>query len=597
MTPATSGQSAIDPITFEVLRNAFDAISDEMAYTVVRSARSTMIKDCMDFSAALCSADGDLIAQAVTIPLMMCAIPDALRAILRKFGDDIAPGDCIILSDPYEGGSHLPDIFMFTPVFVDERLIAFSATCAHHADVGGMTPGSGSSDATEIFQEGIRIPVVKLYDAGHLNQPLIETLERNVRFPSMYRGDLEAQRAACLSGEREFLNLVRRYGADTLTDCIGALLDYAERLCRSEIEDFPDGIYEFTDFIDEDGLDPDPIPIHLRLTIEGDRVNADFSDSAPQVRGSLNCSLSFTKACVFTAIKCFCRGEIPPNSGFFRPIEVIAPEGTVLNVAFPGATFMRGLTGYRVNNVLFGALAQAMPDRAIAADEGGTTIVAMDGYDTDGERFLYMETISGAWGGRANLDGIDCASNVTGLQSNTPVEVLETEYPIEVVQYGFVPDTGGAGRTRGGLGLVREYRYLADAGSLQIRADRVRFAPYGLFGGEPGGKGKNQMNAAGKNIPLAAKVKKVPLAKGDTVRHELAGGGGYGWSFERDTELVLEDVLNDKVSLAAARKEYGVVLDTDPLAVDKIKTAKARDKLRRAVDPSRPPVAIRESTK
>ncbi len=258
---------------------------------------------------------------------------------------------------------------------------------------------------------------------------------------------------------------------------------------------------------------------------------------------------------------------------------------------------MRGLTGYRVNNVLFGALAQAMPDRAIAADEGGTTIVAMDGYDTDGERFLYMETISGAWGGRANLDGIDCASNVTGLQSNTPVEVLETEYPIEIVQYGFVPDTGGAGRTRGGLGLVREYRYLADAGSLQIRADRVRFAPYGLFGGEPGGKSKNQMITAGKNVTLAAKVKKVPLAKGDMVRHELAGGGGYGWSFERDPELVLEDVLNDKVSLVAARKEYGVVLDTDPLAVDEARTAKAQDKLRRAVDPSRPPVAIRESTK
>ena len=596
MTPATPGRPAIDPVTFEVLRNAFESISDEMAFTVVRSARSTMIKDCMDFSAALCSADGDLIAQAVTIPLMMCAIPDALRVILRKFGDDIAYGDCIILSDPYEGGSHLPDIFMFSPIFVDKRLIAFSATCAHHADVGGMTPGSGASDATEIFQEGIRIPIVKLYDAGHLNGPLIETLERNVRFPRMFRGDLEAQRSACLSGEREFLNLVRRYGVDTLINGIGALLDYAERLCRREIENFPDGTFEFTDFIDEDGLDPDPIPIRLRLTIEGDRVSADFSDSAPQVRGSLNCSLSFTKACVFTAIQCFCKGDIPPNSGFFRPIEVIAPEGTVLNVAFPGATFMRGLTGYRVNNVLFGALAQAMPDRAIAADEGGTTIVAMDGYDSDGERFLYMETISGAWGGRADQDGIDCASNVTGLQSNTPVEVLETEYPIEVIQYGFITDTGGAGRTRGGLGLVREYRYLADAGNLQIRADRVRFAPYGLFGGKPGGKSKNQLSTADKKVTLAAKVKNVPLVKGDVVRHEMAGAGGYGWSFERDPEKVLNDVLNEKVSLAAARQDYGVVLDSDRLTVDKVKTAKARDRMRRAVDPSRPPLVNRGST-
>jgi N-methylhydantoinase B len=581
----------IDPVTFEVLRMGLDAIADEMAYTIVRSARSTMIKDCMDYSASLCTAKGELIAQAVNIPVMMCSTPDALLPTIKKLGPTLAPGDCIILSDPYEGGSHLPDIFMFTPIFWEGRLIGFSSTCAHHADVGGMVPGSGSSDATEIFQEGLRIPIVKLYEAGKPNAALYELILRNVRFPAMLEGDLEAQRAACLIGERELQRLVARYGVDTVVNGMEALLDYSERIVREEITAMPDGVYEFTDYVDEDGMDPDPIPIRLSLEIRGDRVIADFSASAKQVRGSINCSLSVTKASTFTALKCFCREPFPPNSGFFRPIEVIAPEGTVLNVAFPGATFMRGLTIYRINNVLFGALARAMPERAIAADEGGTSIVVMEGRDAEDERFLYMETISGAWGGRAGADGLDCASNVTGLQSNTPVEVLESEYPIELVQYGFVPDSGGAGKHRGGLSLLREYRYLADAGTLQIRADRVRFAPYGLFGGQPGGRSGNWLDPYGTNVRLESKVKNRPLKRGEVVRHMLAAGGGYGWPFERAVAAVVDDVRDGKVTVQAALREYGVALDPDSLAVNEAETAQQRAGMRAAVDADHPPLS------
>ena len=267
----------IDPVTFEVLRMGLDTIADEMAYTIVRSARSTMIKDCMDYSASLCTAHGDLIAQAVNIPVMMCSTPDALLPTIRKLGPTLAPGDCIILSDPYEGGSHLPDIFMFVPIFWDGRLVAFSSTCAHHADVGGMVPGSGSSDATEIFQEGLRIPIVKLYEGGKPNAALYELILRNVRFPSMLEGDLEAQRSACLIGERELHRLIGRYGVDTVVNGMAALLDYSERIVREEIRAMPDGVYEFTDYVDEDGMDPDPIPIRLSLEIRGDRVIADFS--------------------------------------------------------------------------------------------------------------------------------------------------------------------------------------------------------------------------------------------------------------------------------------------------------------------------------
>jgi N-methylhydantoinase B len=580
----------IDPITFEVLRMALDAIADEMAYAIVRSARSTMIKDCMDYSASLCTARGDLIAQAVNIPVMMCSTPDALLPSIKKLGPTLAPGDCIILSDPYEGGSHLPDIFMFTPIFWEGRLVAFSSTCAHHADVGGMTPGSGSSDATEIFQEGLRIPSVKLYERGRPNEALYELILRNVRFPEMLRGDLEAQRSACLIGEREIHCLIERYGVDTLANAMNALLDYSERIVREEIRAMPDGVYEFTDYVDEDGMDPDPIPIRVKLEILGDRVIADFSESAQQVRGSINCSLSVTKASTYTAVKCFCRQPFPPNSGFFRPIEVIAPEGSLLNVAFPGATFMRGLTIYRINNVLFGALARAMPDRAIAADEGGTSIVVMEGHDAENERFLYMETISGAWGARASADGIDCASNVTGLQSNTPVEVLETEYPIEVVQYGFVPDSGGAGRHRGGMSLLREYRFLNDRGTLQMRADRVRFAPYGLYGGRPGGRSANWFDPYGGNVRLESKVKNRPLKRGDVVRHVLAGAGGYGWPFERDATAVAADVRDGKVTVEGARRDYGVALDAVTLSLDEAETSRLRSEMRAAVDFANPPL-------
>jgi N-methylhydantoinase B len=590
MKPLVNRELTIDPITFEVLRNGLDAIADEMAYTIVRSARSTMIKDCMDYSASLCTARGDLIAQAVNIPVMMCSIPDALYVVVQKFRDNLFPGDCIILSDPYEGGSHLPDIFMFTPVFHNGRLIAFSATCAHHSDVGGMAPGSAATEAFEIYQEGLRIPAVKLYEQGQPNMALYETILRNVRFPKTLRADLEAQRAANAIGEREMMRLIARYGDNTVVAAMESLLDYSERLCREAISAMPDGVYEFTDYVDEDGISPDPIPIRLKLTISGDRVIADFTESSPQVRSSLNCSLSVTKASTFTAIKCFCDNEFPPNSGFFRPITVIAPEGSLLNVAYPGATFMRGLTIYRINNTLFGALAQAMPERAIAADEGGTSIVLMEGYDDSDERFLYMETVSGAWGARARRDGIDCASNVTGLQSNTPVEILETEYPLEVVQYGFVPDSGGAGRQRGGMGLVREYRFMAEKGTLQMRADRVRFAPYGLFGGKPGGKSSNVFDPYGVSIRLEAKVKNRPIRRNDVVRHVLAGGGGYGWPFERPAEKVVEDVRDGKVTPEVARNVYGVAFHSVTLKLDEAETARLRTALRTAVDVTKPPL-------
>lgn len=366
-------------------------------------------------------------------------------------------------------------------------------------------------------------------------------------------------------------------------------MDHSELITRREIAALPDGTYTFTDHLDEDGLDPEAIPITVAVTIEGEELTADFTGTAPMCRGSLNCSLSFTKACVYTAVKCITRADIPENSGFFRPIHVVAPPGTVVHAVFPAATFMRGLTGYRINNVLFGALAQAAPHRVVAADEGGTTIVLIDGHDGGGERFMYMETISGTWGARPDKDGIDCASNVTGLQSNVPVEVLESEYPIRVERYGFIPDSGGAGRFRGGLGLLRQYRYLAEEGNLQVRADRVRFAPYGLFRGRPGARSKNLLvDRGGLHEELEAKVKRRLLRRGDVFLHLQAGGGGYGPPWERGVERVVEDVRDGKVSPLGARRDYGVVLDPESLEVDQPATAALRAAMARAAGEERP---------
>jgi N-methylhydantoinase B len=595
VSPAPVARAVGDPILLELVKNALDAIVDEMAIALVRTAYSNNLKNAMDMSCALCDADGRLIAQGLTLPLHLGSIPDAMAHVRRKFAGKIAPGDVFILNDPFEGGTHLPDFYIFKPIFLEgarpsaaperraaepERLtaepdlIGWSASIGHQLDVGGKTAGGNGCDATEIYQEGLRIPPLKLYEAGRPVDAIFEMIDRNVRVPRQVLGDVRSQVAACLTGERGYLGLVAKHGRERFAACSTALLDQAERLARNAITAMPDGVYAFTDWMDDDGIDPDPIPITVTITVRGDRMVADFTGSAPQVRGGINSPLPFTKSAVYACVRHLIGGEPPNNEGYFRPIEVVAPAGTVVNPVPPAAVAARGLTGFRMANVIFGALAQIAPDRVFACEVGGDTGVSFGGYDKDRKPFVFLEFLFGSWGGRPDRDGIDAVSSSVVNFSNNPIEVIESEYPILIERYGYLPDTGGAGKFRGGLAPVRQYRFLEHEASLQLRTDRRTHLPYGLAGGRSGTASANVLNPGTPDERLLPPKCTITVRHGDVFRHVLAGAGGWGDPFTRDPALVLRDVLEEKISADYAEREYGVVIRDG--AVQEDETARRR---------------------
>jgi len=569
-----------DPITFAVIKNAMDAIVDEVAYTVIRTARSEIVKDVMDYSAAICDAKGEMVAQAKTIAQHLGAIPEAMAAVQAKWGGRLRSGDAVIMNDPYSGGMHLPDIFMFFPIFNGEEILAWSVVICHHTDVGGRVPGSNAADSTEIYQEGLRIPPLRLFLAGVMDDTLEALIGLNVRVPDRVIGDLRAQYAACQVGAREIGRLVKRYGADRIRAYLAALLDYAERMARAEIATWPKGTYRFKDYIDSDGLSEDPVPLTVVVTVrDGGTLKVDWEGSSRQVRAAINSTLSFTKSNTFLSVRCALRGDIPNNAGVFRCIEVTAPEGSVLNPISPAPVAARALTGYRVMDTMFGALAQIVPRIIPAAGEGGNTVVCLGGRNPDNQPFIIVDMISGCWGGRPDQDGIEAITNPSQNLSNTPVEVLERQHPVRIEDYGLVPDSGGAGRFRGGLGLRRSYRLIAEEAVLQLRADRLRFAPYGLNGGEPGAVSGNWLGEGRATRSIAGKVTTI-MRRDELLTHHQAGGGGHGDPFTRAPEAVARDVWNGKVTISAARTRYGVAVDAGG-TLDVSETARlraARDK-------------------
>jgi N-methylhydantoinase B len=571
-----------DPITFAVLKNGLDSIVDEIAYTVVRTARSEIVKDVMDYSAALCDHQGRMVAQAKTIALHLGAVPEAMAAVLERYGNDLHPGDAIVLNDPYRGGMHLPDIFMFMPIFHADALQGFSVVICHHTDVGGRVAGSNASDSTEIFQEGLRIPVLKLYDRGAINQTLVSLIELNVRVPDRVMGDLFAQYAACQVGSREIGRLCERYGAEVLQGYMSALLDYAERLTREEIAGWPKGTFRFTDTIDDDGLDDRPIPICVAITVKADSLIIDYSGSSPQVRGAINATRSYTRSCSYLSVRCALKGDVPNNAGIFRCLEIVVPEGSVLDPLPPAAVAARALTGYRLCDAMFGALAQIVPDRIPAAGEGGNTVVCLSGLRPSREPFIIVDMICGAWGGRPDRDGIEAITNPSQNLSNTPVETLEAQHPVRVEDYGLIPDSCGAGKWRGGLGIRRSYRLTAVEAQLQLRSDRMRFAPYGLAGGSPARTTRNTLVTASGSQDLPSKVT-MRLGEGDLVVHEQAGGGGFGDPLTRDPARVGADVWNGKITADYAVEHHGVVVEPGTGRPDLEATEALRSKRRAAV--------------
>jgi N-methylhydantoinase B/oxoprolinase/acetone carboxylase alpha subunit len=515
----------VDPIELELFKNAFIAISEEMAAVLGRTALSPNIKERKDFSCALFNRAGETLAQGSHIPVHLGAMPLSVQAALRAL--TFEKGDLVILNDPYRGGTHLPDITCISPVFLGGRLRFFVANRAHHSDVGGMTPGSMPL-ATELFQEGLIIPPLKLYSRGRLNTGVFDIILSNVRTPDERRGDLLAQVAANEIGRARLEEAVARFGAEKVRLYSGLIQDYSEKFLRQTIRDIPDGDYEFADHLDDDGISARPIKIGVRVTIRGDRAIVDFSSSSPQTEGGVNANFAITCSAVLYVFRSLVEEDIPFNTGLMRPLEIVAPKGSIVNAEFPAACAGGNVeTSQRIVDVLLGALAKALPAMIPAASQGTMNNIAFGGYDPWRKRhFAYYETIGGGMGagpGAAGLSGVH--THMTN-SLNTPIEALENYLPLRIRGYGLRKGSGGKGFRAGGEGIVREYEFRVPA-ALTIMSERRRFAPYGVGGGGPGAKGKNTLISGGRKTVLGSKVN-IKLRPGDRLRVETPGGGGWG---------------------------------------------------------------------
>jgi N-methylhydantoinase B len=557
----------IDPILLEILKNGFESVADEMALLLMRTAHSPIVRDAMDFSTALCDAEGRTLAQGLTTPMHLGSFYDAMRHLLERYKGRIAPGDIFIGNDPYiASGQHLPDIYVIQPIFAGDLLCGWATTIAHHIDVGGLVPGSNSIGAVEIHQEGLRLPMLKWAEAGVQNGLLEEIVAANVRLPDQVLGDLRAQRAACRAGEQGFAALLARYGAATIARYAEAMQDYAEALARTAIAEIPDGVYCFTDHIDGIGEHPVPIVLQLRLEVKGSEVTADWTGTSPQVKAGINAPFSFCKSNVYAALRSVMSPDVPNCHGYTRPIRVIAPEGTLVNAVYPAPCGARGITGYRIVDCVFGALAQAVPERVAADGAGGSTLPSFAGR-IDGQPFVFSECIMGTWGATSAHDGQEGVPHMASNQANVPVETIEAGYPIRIERYGFVADSGGPGARRGGLSLIRDYRILADDVYFGVRSDKILHPPHGLEGGKPGAPASNLINPGPnqRQVPSLS-TEPITLGAGDLFRHVMAGGGGYGDPLERDPVQVREDLLDDRIGREHAQKAYGVVFLDGPAA-------------------------------
>ncbi len=575
-------QQATDPVTREIIKNALMSTADTMALTIVRTARSAVIKHAMDFSTALFNAEGEQVAQGLTIAAHLGSMAPALQGVKDAFGDDVQPGDIFANNDPYEGGSHLPDIFLFKPIFAYDTLVGWSCAIGHQTDIGGRIAGGNACDNTEIYQEGLLLPPLKLYDQGVLNQAVWRILEKNVRVPEKVLGDVQALLAAVRFGERDLLRLVEDYGVEDMKSYMTDIVDTTERLARAEILTLPHGEWEFTDYIDNDGIDLRPIAIKVRINIEGDTVHVDFDGTSPQAKGSINPNMWYTKSCVYAAIKCLMDPAIQANSGFFRAFDIQAPEGCFVNPQHPAPVAARGMSGFRICQAIFGAMAQAMPGKIPGMWGGGEVGLSFGGYDRDRKAWVYLEFQNdGPCGGLPWRDGADGSACAVNNLANTPIETIEADQPLLIERFEFVPDTGGAGKYRGGLAMTRDFRLLADDAMFQLRSDRHDFLPWGSEGGKPGTPTRNYLNPGTENEVELPGKHLTTLKKDDVYRLIQAGAGGYGDSLERDPDAIMDDVLEGKLTVPHVREEYGVVIDPDSLVLDARGTDELRTKMRR----------------
>jgi len=543
----------------EVVRNKLEGIANEMESTLLRSSFSPIVKEGLDASASLFTTAGESLAQACAVPIHLATLIPIVETLLREFPlQTMNDGDIYIMNDPYLGGTHLPDIALVAPIFVDGKVIALSATMTHHQDVGGMTPGSIPTNATEIYQEGIRIPPLKLFDAGQINQTLVSLLRLNVRIPDTFMGDINAQIAACRIGARRLQELTHVYDVPTLQQIFAALLAHSEVLTRAQLRTIPDGVYRYGDWLDNDGIDLEQrVRIQVAVTIRDGAMHVDFTGTGAQLRGPFNCVKSGSQAAAYFAVRALTDPEIPTNAGCFRPVSLHLPEGSLVNPREPAPVGSRTATIKRITGCILGAFKEALPDKVPADSAGVLLALAFGGKLPDGKPYVVGELITGGSGAARASDGVDVVETDASNCMNLPVEALELEAPIRVHRLALRPDSGGAGQYRGGLGLIKEFELLGEDAIFTHRGERHYFPAQGSAGGASGACEYSTIVRATGAVEEIPSKQVATLHRGDRVIVQTPGGGGYGDPALRDPAALAADIADGKVSPSQAATHYG----------------------------------------
>jgi len=556
---------SIDPITLEILSNGLKSIADETYIALMKSAYSTNIKERHDHSTAIIDPSGRLIVQAEnSLAIHLGSMMGLMNTLLAKLPlSDVRAGDIFISNDPYEaGGSHLPDVNMAMPVFSGGKLVCFMCNIAHHADIGGITPGS-MAGGTEIYQEGTRIPVIRLFRQGELQTDILDLLLLNARVPEERRGDYFAQVAACRLGVRRVAEMIEARGVPMLEAAFDEIIRRTRERLLEALRRIPPGEYAFEDVMDDDGVGTINIPIKLKVTVpphgSNRKVLFDFTGTGPQVKGNINSTVTVTLAGVLYSLKALLDPEVPNNQGLIEIVDIDAPLGTLINSKFPAAVAARANTAQRIVDIVIGALAPAIPEAAVGAANGANTTAVFFGHDPRHDRhYVYLETLGGGFGGRFTKDGKDGVQVHITNTSNLPVESIEMEYPLMVESYGFVPDSGGAGKHRGGLGLRRVVRPVGHTMTFSGQGERFVNKPWGIFGGRPGSTGRFVKLSEGREVALPTKPANLEVNESEAIVVETPGAGGYGNPAERDRTEVEHDFVSGKFSREFVRRNYGV---------------------------------------
>ena len=550
----------IDPVSLEVVGNYLVSAVREMNTTLRRTSYSTILRESMDCSTALFDPVGQMIGQADHVPSHQGSLAKAARMVAEDIPLD--PEDVIILNHPYQGGTHHPDIMIFKPVFHDGHLVAIASALGHHIDVGGRSPGSISTDARDVFEEGLMIPPMKLYRRGVLVPEILKMIEANIRVPEKTLGDIRAEISAVTVGERRYIELVERYGREELAEIVAGVLDYSEALMREDLAKLPNGSYSAEGFLDSDGIDDEPVRVFVTVTLDDGNVTVDFTGSNSQVRGPFNCSHSSVYSAVYAAIRYMANPIIRQNEGCYRPIEIIRPEGTIVNPMKPAPISGRFTTLERIADTIVLALNQARGEDQVGSGVACVCSFAANGtYPDSNRRFVCFEIFGGGWGATMRGDGLDASFGLMANCYDTPIEAVELEYPLRVESYNLIPDSGGAGLNRGGMGFYRNERYLHGEGYFTNRSETSKFPPKGVMGGRPGKPSRQRLvRADGTVEALPSKITNLTIRAGDLIEMEMPGGGGYGDPTAREPERVLDDLLDGYISEAAAHDVYGVVV-------------------------------------